>query len=114
MKRREFLRTSSAVAVAAPWFTSIGKLPAAETKDVAHCDRTYPSPAAAMSAPRETVAYVTAIYAGTKIQKPDYLATVDVDPSSKSYGQVIHRLSPRSAGPRKMTGTFRIRLLKAA
>ena len=98
MKRREFLRTSSAVAVAAPWFTSIGKLPAAETKDVAHCDRTYPSPAAAMSAPRETVAYVPAIYAGTKIQKPDYLTTIDVDPSSKSYGQVIHRLSMPNVG----------------
>jgi selenium-binding protein 1 len=73
-------------------------LRAAETNNAAHCDRTYASPAAAMSAPRETVAYMPAIYAGTKIKKPDYLATVDVDPSSKSYGQVIHRLSMPNVG----------------
>lgn len=29
---------------------------------------------------------------GTGIQKPDYLATVDVDPSSPTYSKVIHRL----------------------
>ena len=98
MKRREFLQTSAAAAVAAPWFAPTGKLRGAETNDAACCDRTYPSPAAAMRAPRETIAYVPAIYAGTKIQKPDYLATVDVDPSSKSYGQVIHRLSMPNIG----------------
>jgi len=44
-----------------------------------------------MQAEREKVAYVPAIYVGTKIVKPDYLATVDVDPASKTYGKVIHR-----------------------
>ena len=29
---------------------------------------------------------------GTGREKPDYLATVDVDPSSKTYTKVIHRL----------------------
>ncbi|KAK7400065.1 hypothetical protein VNO78_11264 [Psophocarpus tetragonolobus] len=42
----------------------------------------YASPLAAMSGPRETLLYVTAIYSGTGIEKPDFLATVDVDPSS--------------------------------
>ncbi|CAI0399941.1 unnamed protein product, partial [Linum tenue] len=32
-------------------------------------------------------------YAGTGIQKPDFLATVDLDPNSPTYSQVIHRLS---------------------
>ena len=31
-------------------------------------------------------------FAGTGKGKPDYLATVDVDPSSPSYSKVIHRL----------------------
>jgi len=30
--------------------------------------------------------------AGTGINKPDYLATVDLDPNSPTYSQVIHRL----------------------
>lgn len=32
--------------------------------------------------------YVT----GTGIEKPDFLATVDVDPNSATYSKVIHRL----------------------
>uniref|UniRef100_A0A804NUW7 Selenium-binding protein 2 n=1 Tax=Zea mays TaxID=4577 RepID=A0A804NUW7_MAIZE len=31
-------------------------------------------------------------YAGTGINKPDYLVTVDLDPSSPTYSKVIHRL----------------------
>ncbi|XP_010905138.1 selenium-binding protein 1 [Elaeis guineensis] len=52
----------------------------------------YASPLEAMSGPRETLLYVTCVYHGTEIEKPDYLATVDVDPSSPSYSKVIHRL----------------------
>jgi len=29
---------------------------------------------------------------GTGIEKPDYLATVDLDPNSPTYSKVIHRL----------------------
>ena len=36
--------------------------------------------------------YELRIIAGTGINKPDYLATVDLDPSSPTYSQVIHRL----------------------
>ncbi|XP_027343261.1 selenium-binding protein 1-like [Abrus precatorius] len=52
----------------------------------------YASPLAAMSGPRETLLYVTAIYSGTGRENPDFLATVDVDPSSPMYSKVIHRL----------------------
>ncbi|NWI96651.1 SBP1 oxidase, partial [Pitta sordida] len=42
--------------------------------------------------PREEVAYVTCNYRGTGIEQPDFLATVDLNPRSACYGQVIHRL----------------------
>jgi methanethiol oxidase len=48
----------------------------------------YPSPAMAMSAPPETLAYVAMLnpHGG-----PDALAVLDVDGSSKAYGQQIHQ-----------------------
>ena len=45
-----------------------------------------------MQSPRERLLYATALYVGTERRRPDYLATVDVDPDSKSYAQVVHRL----------------------
>jgi len=55
------------------------------------CGPGYASPADAMLAPREKLLYTIAIYVGTGIQKPDYLATVDADPDSPTYSQVISR-----------------------
>ena len=52
----------------------------------------YSSPSAAMKGPREKILYIPAIYTGTAVKKPDYLATVDVDPDSSSYCQIIHKL----------------------
>ncbi|KAL0382821.1 UNVERIFIED_CONTAM: Selenium-binding protein 2 [Sesamum calycinum] len=52
----------------------------------------YAFPLDAMSGPRETLLYVTCFYTGTGRQKADYLATVDVDPSSPTYSKVVHRL----------------------
>lgn len=52
----------------------------------------YANPLSAMSGPRETLIYVPAIYNNTPIKHPDYLATVCVDPTSKDYCKVIHRL----------------------
>jgi methanethiol oxidase len=57
----------------------------------AHCGPGYASPAEAMQAEREKLLYVNALYDGTGIDAPDYLATVDVDPASPTYAQVIHR-----------------------
>ena len=60
--------------------------------------RTFATPADARKSPPETLAYVVATYAGTDVKKPDYLATIDVDPKSKTYSQVIHRLSMPHVG----------------
>ncbi|XP_027575606.2 methanethiol oxidase isoform X1 [Pipra filicauda] len=56
------------------------------------CGPGYASPLDAMKGPREELLYLPCIYRNTGIQKPDYLATVDVDPKSPHYCQVIHRL----------------------
>lgn len=56
------------------------------------CGPGYASPEAAMSAEREKLLYTIALYTGSDIQEPDYLATIDVDPNSPTYSQVIHRL----------------------
>ncbi|NWY08102.1 SBP1 oxidase, partial [Nothoprocta ornata] len=42
--------------------------------------------------PREEVAYVTCTYRETGVEQPDFLATIDLNPRSCNYGQVIHRL----------------------
>ncbi|OUL33768.1 selenium-binding protein [Nostoc sp. T09] len=57
------------------------------------CGPGYASPEAAIKAESEKVLYAIALYTGTGIEEPDYLATVDVDPTSPTYSQVIHRLS---------------------
>jgi selenium-binding protein 1 len=56
------------------------------------CGPGYASPEAATKAEHEKVLYTVALYTGTGIEEPDYLATVDVDPNSPTYSQVIHRL----------------------
>lgn len=38
--------------------------------------------------PREEIVYLPCIYRNTDILKPDYLATVDVDPKSSTFCQV--------------------------
>ncbi|KAL4204596.1 hypothetical protein AMTRI_Chr01g110690 [Amborella trichopoda] len=58
----------------------------------------YATPREAMSGPRENLLYVTCVYTGTGREKPDFLATVDVDPNSPTYSKVIHRLSMSNLG----------------
>ncbi len=58
----------------------------------------YASPQDAMRAPREKLLYTVGIYTGTKINAPDYLATIDVDPASPNYSKVIHRLPMPEVG----------------
>uniref|UniRef100_A0A804QWX1 Selenium-binding protein 2 n=1 Tax=Zea mays TaxID=4577 RepID=A0A804QWX1_MAIZE len=48
--------------------------------------------------PREKLVYITCVYNGTGINKLDYLATMDLDPDSPTYSQVIHRLSVTHIG----------------
>ncbi|KAM6106609.1 LOW QUALITY PROTEIN: methanethiol oxidase-like [Pterocles gutturalis] len=69
-------------------FSSSFLLPAERCR--AHCYE-YPT-CHDVKAPREEVAYVTCTYRETCIDQPDYLATIDLNPRSPCYGQVIHRL----------------------
>jgi selenium-binding protein 1 len=62
------------------------------------CGPGYESPAVAMQAPREKLLYVIGLYTGTGVDAPDYLATVDVDPSSPAYARVVHRLEMPNKG----------------
>ena len=62
------------------------------------CGPGYASPQDAVKAPRESLLYTIEIYTGTGIQKPDYLATVDVDPDSPTFSKVIHRLDMPNIG----------------
>ncbi|PWV37732.1 MAG: selenium-binding protein [Desulfurococcaceae archaeon] len=52
----------------------------------------YPSPRDAMRAPPEDLAYVAGLYVGTGIDRPDFLAVVDVNPNSPTYGKVVGRV----------------------
>uniref|UniRef100_A0A0A9X941 Methanethiol oxidase n=3 Tax=Lygus hesperus TaxID=30085 RepID=A0A0A9X941_LYGHE len=56
------------------------------------CGPGYSSPEEAMRGPKEKILYVVCIRPnGKENGLPDYLATVDVDPSSPTYSQIIHR-----------------------
>lgn len=63
------------------------------TTHCTHCE-TGPGYATPLDAynkgPREKIVYVIAI--STDPKKPDALVTIDVDPSSKAYGTIIHEL----------------------
>jgi methanethiol oxidase len=90
MKRRDFLAGTAAAALA-PSLAG-RRLFGQESQHPACCERTYGSPEEAIRSHRETLLYVPGIYTGTDVKQPDYLATVDVDPESPTYGQVVHRL----------------------
>lgn len=100
MRRREFLQATSTAAMAASFSSmprvSLGDEPVGTLE--ACCCRTYASPADAMKGPAETIAYVPCIRTGTGVNLPDYLATIDVDPESATYGTVLHRLPMPNVG----------------
>ncbi|MGB6041928.1 MAG: selenium-binding family protein [Pirellulales bacterium] len=99
MHRRDFLAAAAASSLGPTMFANrLFAADAEKSEKSLCCGPTYSSPVEAMKSTRETVAYVPAIYEGTDRKKPDYLATVDVDPDSKTYGQVIHRASMPHVG----------------
>ena len=57
----------------------------------------YPSPRLAMQAPPEQLAYVAALNPNGSRQ-PDKITVVDVDPQSKSYGQLVGEVSMSQPG----------------
>src|ERR1700744_2064306 len=66
--------------------------------DHQHTGPGYASPEAAREQPPEQFVYVASLYEGTGIDKPDFIAVVDVDPSSSSYGQIVHRTEMPNVG----------------
>src|SRR5215472_7448505 len=57
----------------------------------------YPSPRLAIQAPKEKVAFVAALNANGG-KKPDALVVVDVDPASKTYGEIVTRFDLPNVG----------------
>ncbi len=94
MQRREFLATTAAISAG---LLSSG-LRGADDQSRQNCCLTYATPADAMQSPREPLAYVTCTCVGIEPARPDYLATIDLDPKSKTYSQIINRLSMPEAG----------------
>ncbi len=91
MNRRQFLASAAAVGSLA--------LPLRHLQGDQHCDdRTFATPEAARKSPPEQLGYVLGVYTGTGIKKPDYLATIDLDPMSRTYSQVVHRLPMPNVG----------------
>ncbi len=88
MRRREFLTTAAAATLSPPL---LSRARAAHRHRATEC-RTYATPADAIASPRETDLFVTALRVGIDDGRPDYLAVVDVDPKSKTYSQVVHRV----------------------
>ncbi|MCH7540513.1 MAG: selenium-binding family protein [Proteobacteria bacterium] len=70
----------------------------ASPKNDAQTGPGYASPEAAMKAEREKLLYTVALYVGTEVEQPDYLATVDVDPDSPTYSEVVHRTVMPNSG----------------
>ncbi len=97
MQRREFLATAAG-ALGSGLVLPRGLSAAADVPAAHCCDSLYASPQAAMQAPRETLMYTVALYVGTDVNQPDYLATIDVDPASPTYSQVIHRVPMPKVG----------------
>jgi selenium-binding protein 1 len=91
MNRREFLGTTAATLLL-PGCTDTRRVSSPQQGPG------YANPREAMKGPREKLLYVTALYVGTGIDAPDYLATVDVDPASATYSQVIHRVPMPTPG----------------
>ena len=63
-----------------------------------HTGPGYASPQAAREQPPEQFVYVAALYEGTGIERPDFIAVVDVDPGSPVYGQIVGRTEMPNVG----------------
>ena len=58
----------------------------------------YASPQEALRQPPEEVIYVACLYAGAGIEEPDFIAVVDVNPESETYGEIVHRAPMPNVG----------------
>src|SRR5215203_616145 len=58
----------------------------------------YSSPQEALQAPPEKLVYVACLHVGTGVDKPDFLAVVDVNPDSDEYGRIVHETPMPNTG----------------
>ena len=63
-----------------------------------HAGPGYASPEVARQQPPEKFVYIAALYEGTGIDRPDFIAVVDVDQSSARYGEIVHRTEMPTIG----------------
>jgi methanethiol oxidase len=63
-----------------------------------HAGPGYASPAVAREQPAERFVYVACLYEGTGIDRPDFVAVVDVDLGSSSYGEIVYRTEMPNVG----------------
>jgi selenium-binding protein 1 len=63
-----------------------------------HTGPGYASPRIAAEQAPESFIYVACLYEGTGIDRPDFIAVVDVDPASAQYGQIVHRTDMPNVG----------------
>jgi len=63
-----------------------------------HSGPGYASPAVARAQPPEKFVYVAALYEGTGIDRPDFIAVVDVDPESQTCGEIVGRTDMPNVG----------------
>lgn len=96
MKRREFLASAAASGVFAG--SAIDQLLADDHHQHEHCHPTYATLQDAMNSPPEKYGFVPAIMVGTGSNQSDYMATVDLDPKSPTYSQVVGRFSMPEPG----------------
>jgi methanethiol oxidase len=58
----------------------------------------YSSPREALRAPPEELVYVACLHVGTGVDKPDFLAVVDVNPDSDEYARIVHETPMPNTG----------------
>src|SRR2546421_3991798 len=58
----------------------------------------YASPEVARQQPPERFVYVACLYEGTGINRPDFIAVVDVEKESATYGEIVHRTEMPNIG----------------
>jgi len=63
-----------------------------------HSGPGYASPTVAREQAPERYIYVAALYEGTGIEEPDFVAVIDVDPASDSYGEIVSRVDMPNVG----------------
>src|SRR5688572_30544178 len=56
------------------------------------------SPAEAAQAPAERFLYLACLHEGTDVDEPDFIAVVDADPGSDSYGAIVHETPMPNVG----------------